>query len=31
VIKSGSARPQKVVKDAAMAIEREKFKKHKNI
>jgi hypothetical protein len=31
VIKSGSGRPQKVVEDAAKALERKKFKKHKNI
>ncbi len=29
VIKSGSVRPQKVVKDAAKALERKKIKKHK--
>jgi hypothetical protein len=31
VIKSGSGRPQKVVEDAAKALERKKFNKHKNI
>jgi hypothetical protein len=31
VIKSGSGRPQKVVEDAAKALERKKFKRHKNI
>jgi hypothetical protein len=29
VIKSSSGRPQKVVEDAAKALEREKFMKHK--
>jgi hypothetical protein len=31
VTKSGTGRPQKVVEDAAKALETEKFNKHKNI